>query len=126
MTDPEIMWDWIRAYGVPFYGTFWFIRGMKEYQFMYHRTIHQELKGILTCAGIDPDSKEAMEVTQASMQKMRQQASFHFAQPYFNTATIAGLFRMLLKALAQEYGVPFPLPSENESAPQTPWWAETV
>ena len=21
--DPEIMWDWIRAYGVPFYDTFW-------------------------------------------------------------------------------------------------------
>ena len=23
VTDPEIMWDWIRAYGVPLYETFW-------------------------------------------------------------------------------------------------------
>ena len=124
VTDPEIMWDWIRAYGVPFYGTFWFIRGMKEYQFIYHKTIRQELADILMCAGVAPDSEEAMEVTKACTQKMRQQASIHFAQPYFNTATIAGLFRMLLKALAQKYGVPFPIPSENESAPRTPWWAE--
>lgn len=124
VTDPEIMWDWIRAYGVPFYGTFWFIRGMKEYQFIYHKTIRQELADILMRAGVAPDSEEAMEVTKAYTQKMSQQASTHFAQPYFNTATIAGLFRMLLKSLAQKYGVPFPIPSKNESAPRTPWWAE--
>lgn len=124
VTDPEIMWDWIRAYGVPFYGTFWPIRGMKEYQFIYHKPIRQELADILTCAGVTPDSEEAMEVTKAYIQKMYQQASFHFAQPYFNTATIAGVFRMLLKALAQKYGVTFPISSENESVPQTPWWVE--
>lgn len=27
VTDPEIMWDWIRAYRVPFLETFWIIRG---------------------------------------------------------------------------------------------------
>lgn len=124
VTDPEIMWDWIRAYGVPFYETFWPIRGMKEYQFIYRKTIRQELAYILTCAGVAPDSEEATEVTEEYMQKMCQQASSHFTQPYFNTATIAGLYRMLLKALAQKYGVPFPAPSENESAPRTPWWAE--
>lgn len=124
MTDPEIMWDWIRAYRVPLYGTFRFICGMKEYKFIYHKTIHQELADILMCAGVAPDSEETMEVTKECMQKMRQQTSFHFAQPYFNTATIAGGFRMLLKALAQKYGVPVLIPSENESAPQTPWWAE--
>lgn len=97
---------------------------MKEYQFIYHKTIRQELTDILTCAGVAPDSEEAMEVTKAYTQKMRQQASVHFAQPYFNTATIAGLFRMLLKSLAQKYGVLFPIPSQNESAPQTPWWME--
>lgn len=29
--DPEIMWDWIMAYGVPFYNTLWGILGRKEY-----------------------------------------------------------------------------------------------
>lgn len=124
MADPEIMWDWLKAYGVPFYETFWFICGIKEYQFIYHKTVHQELEDILTCAGVAPDSEEATEVINTYTKKMCEQASFHFAQPYFNTATIAGLFRMLLKALAQKYGVPFPVPSENESSPRTPWWAE--
>lgn len=124
VADPEIMWDWIRAYGILPYETFWSVRGMKEYQFIYHKTIRQDLVDILKCAGIAPDSEEAMEVTNTYMQEMCRQASFHFAQPYFNTATIAGIFRMLLKALAKKYGVPFPIRSENESVPQTPWWAE--
>lgn len=124
VTDPEIMWDWIRAYGVPHYETFWPIRGMKEYQFIYHKTINQELADILKCAGVDPDSEEVEETVKTYIQEMFQQASFHFAQPYFNTATTAGIFRMFLKALARKYGVPFPIPSENEPAPRTPWWAE--
>ena len=68
MTDPEIMWDWVKAYGVPLYGTFWFIRGMKEYQFIYHKTIRQELADILMCAGVAPDGEEALEVTKAWLQ----------------------------------------------------------
>ena len=31
VADPEIMWDWLRAYGVPLYDTFWTIQGMDEY-----------------------------------------------------------------------------------------------
>ena len=27
VADPEVMWDWLRAYAVPFYDTFW--RNMK-------------------------------------------------------------------------------------------------
>lgn len=122
--DPEIMWDWIKAYGVPFYGSFWFVRGRKEYQFVYGKTISQELADIFMYVGIAPDSKEAVEVTKSCMQEMCQQASFHFGQPYFNTATLAGLFRMLLKSLAQKYKVSFPIPLENEATHRTPWWVE--
>ena len=124
VADPEIMWDWIRAYGVPLYGTFWIIRGMKEYQFIYHKTIRQELTDVLMCAGVPPDSEEAINVARAYTQEMCRQASVHFAQPYFNTATLAGIFRMLLKAFAQKYGVAFPIPSQNQSAPPIPWWVE--
>ena len=35
VADPEIMWDWIRAYGVSFYDTFWGCEGMREYKFIY-------------------------------------------------------------------------------------------
>lgn len=30
VADQEIMWDWIRAYGVSFYDTFWGCEGMRE------------------------------------------------------------------------------------------------
>lgn len=124
VTDPEIMWDWIKAYGVPFYGTFWSIRGMKEYQFIYHKTISQELTDILASAGIAPDSEEAQNMTRSCMQEMSQQASIHFAQPYLNTATIAGLFRMMLKSLARKYEVPFPILTKDSAVPRAPWWVE--
>ena len=31
VTDPSVMWDWIKAYKVPFYDTFREIMGHKEY-----------------------------------------------------------------------------------------------
>lgn len=124
MTDPEIMWDWLRAYKVPFYETFWSILGMKEYQFIYHKTVLQELKDILMCAGVAIDSEDALMETKASIKKMCSQASFHFSQQYFNTATTVGVLRMMLKDLSQEYGVVFPIPPKDESESRTPWWAE--
>lgn len=44
---------------------------------------------------------------------MMDEASLHFGQSYFNTATIAGVFRMLLKKLAKEYSVAFPATTED-------------
>lgn len=32
VADPEVMWDWLRAYGVPFYDTFWWVNGIEEYK----------------------------------------------------------------------------------------------
>lgn len=47
VTDPEIMWDWIKAYSVPFYDTFWGILGAKEYRFIYKKSFTQEIFDIL-------------------------------------------------------------------------------
>ena len=41
VSDPEIMWDWIKAYKVPLYETFWSIRGMKEYEFIYKKELSE-------------------------------------------------------------------------------------
>ena len=51
------MWDWIRAYGVPFYETFWNMRGMQEYKFMYHKNLSDEISDILCQANISPDDE---------------------------------------------------------------------
>ena len=43
VTDPEIMWDWLKAYKVPFYDTLWSILGLKEYRFIYKRSFFEDL-----------------------------------------------------------------------------------
>lgn len=31
--------------------------------------------------------------------------SIHYGQPYFNTATVAGIYRIILKQMAKEFNV---------------------
>ena len=121
VTDPEIMWDWIKAYGVPFYETFWGILGMKEYQFIYKTTFAQDLSDIIAAANLKFDDEiknKVNEITRTVMNK----AGIHFGHPYFNTATMAGIHRMTLKNFAEECGVEFPIKRGGDESPTTPWW----
>lgn len=88
VTDPEIMWDWIRAYGTPFYDTFWMLQGMKEYEIIYGKSFKEELKE----QKID-DEKRFKELFQEQIE----QTTFHYGHSYLNSATIAGVIRMVLK-----------------------------
>ncbi|MBQ7795470.1 MAG: HNH endonuclease [Lachnospiraceae bacterium] len=108
VSDPEIMWDWIKAYNVSLYNTFWVIQGMKEYEFIYKRSVQDELAYILEEAGYDEVHGGMEEVIKEVVRSAYQKASMHFGQPYFNTATMAGAYRMMLKELAEQYGVRFP------------------
>ena len=108
VSDPEIMWDWIKAYNVSLYNTFWVIQGMKEYEFIYKRSVQDELAYILEEAGYDEVHGSMEEVIKEVVRSTYQKASMHFGQPYFNTATMAGVYRMMLKELAEQYGVRFP------------------
>lgn len=112
VTDPDIMWDWIKSYSVPFYDTFWSILGQKEYAFIYKRTVIEELENL----GItDPDEiKDKFTIINKELIK---EASIHFGQPYFNTTTIAGLYRMFLKKLAKEMNKELEPPKADYS-----WW----
>lgn len=125
VTDPEIMWDWIRAYGVPFYETFWNIRGMQEYKFIYHKSLSDEISDILCQANISPDDERAGRLIKENLQSVHDKGSIHFGQPYLNTATMAGLYRMMLKHLAETLGVCFPVAAADEGKPRTPWWSIT-
>lgn len=40
---PEIMWDWLRAYRAVSPVTFWVEQGFREYEFMYKRSVQEEL-----------------------------------------------------------------------------------
>lgn len=86
--DPEIMWDWLKAYKTPFYDTFWIIEGFKEYQFIYGKSFKEEIRERNV-----KNFNTVKELIEAEFEK----ASFHFGQNYFNRATIAGILRMSLK-----------------------------
>ena len=104
VTDPEIMWDWIKAYKVPFYGTFWSIQAQEEYKRIYKNSLASDLKRIEQQAKTSSPS-EINDKIENSLRDLFQYASVHFGQPYLNTATLAGLYRMLVKKLAIEYNV---------------------
>lgn len=122
VTDPDIMWDWIKAYKVPFYETFWQIRGEKEYEFIYKKKISEEIQDILDQCGKSSSDAEVEAVLAQCIKSVSKEASIHFGQPYFNTATMAGLYRMMLKSFADSFGVTFPASSSNGQ--QKPWYAD--
>lgn len=112
VSDPDIMLDWIKSYRVPFYDTFWSILGQKEYEFMYGKSVVDELKSL----GIT-DSDEIKEKFTTINKELKNKASIHFGQPYFNTATVAGLYRMFLKKLAKDMGKELSVHKINYN-----WW----
>lgn len=92
ISDPEIMWDWLRAYGTSFYDTFWVIQGMKEYEIIYHKSLEEEF-----IVGKIDDFNKFNKIVQEQMKK----TTFHYGHPYLNKATMAGVFRMALKNYKQ-------------------------
>lgn len=97
VADPEIMWDWLRAYGVPLYDTFWTIQGMDEYKKIYGVSVMEEFRS----RGLQPDDPEVREL----QREVSQGASYHFGDPHLNVATLAGLQRMLFKAYDRWHGL---------------------
>ncbi len=121
VTDSDIMWDWIKSYKVPFYETFWSLKEIKEYEFIYGKNINDELIRIFNKAKILPDSKEAKAIINETLKEVNKNASIHFGQPYFNYSTMAGLYRMMLKQISKSLKVEFPL-EEKVTKTKSPWW----
>lgn len=107
VTDPEIMWDWLKAYKVPMYGTFGTIMGQREYQFIYGKDFWQELADILSRANLTLSDEICNDINSRIAKAIRETEN-HFGQPYLNPATIAGVYRMVLKEIAERYTVKFP------------------
>jgi hypothetical protein len=92
VSDPEIMWDWLKAYKCEFYDTFWSIQSMYEYQKIYGISFEKEL--------ISRNIEERMMLS--ILKKQFRKASIHFGNPEFNVATIAGILRIFLKEYDKE------------------------
>lgn len=112
VSDPDIMWDWIKAYKVTFYNTFWSIQGFKEYEYIYKKTLEEDIKYILDKAellqGEEGEQKIIEDIKNFVHELMQNDASVHFGQSYLNTATVAGVYRMMVKKLAEKYDVEIP------------------
>ncbi|MCM3749266.1 HNH endonuclease [Paenibacillus pasadenensis] len=87
IANKDIMWDWLRAHKATFYNTFWVKQGMKEYNFIYGKSLEDEFaeRGITDVSNFNEIVREQMEKT-----------TFHFGHPYLNSATLAGVFRVSL------------------------------
>lgn len=97
VADPEIMWDWLKAYKVTFYETFWIMQGMKEYEKIYSVTFREELES----RGVNDEDAEEIRALIGEQMKM---VSFHFGDPHLNVATLAGVLRMVLKEYDRRHG----------------------
>lgn len=123
--DPEIMWDWLNAYKVSFYDSFWTIVGQKEYEFIYGQSFNNDLKRIRESSTKVKDKKDILELEKEKLLHAMEKTGIHFGQPYFNTATVAGVLRMMLKDIANELEVDFPFKDKQENQKQ-PWWVKHV
>lgn len=117
ITDSEIMWDWIRAYGIAMYDTFWGSLGMKEYKFIYYKSFYDELDEL----GVEND-KDFEQFMKSAIREVFKETSYHFGHPYMNMATCAGMYRMLLKKIAKRYGKELSPPDYD--TPRKPWWMD--
>lgn len=101
--DPEIMWDWLRAYRAVSPVTFWVEQGFREYEFMYKRSVQEELD-FLQKHGVELHPENLM----LDVSENAGGATRHFGISHASPATFAGLLRHYLKTKAKSAGVELP------------------
>lgn len=118
--DPEIMWDWLKAYSTNNVVPFSMALAVREYKFIYGQSPLKELEQILKETNKQESDFDFNEIKQ-QLFSVGNGTSTHFGQPYLNTSTYAGFMRMFLKDLALKYGVEFPKEISEEEY-KTPWY----
>ena len=91
------MWDWLHAYAVSFYDTFWQLQGAEEYEKIYSVSLNDEFRA----RGLTAENEREF---QELLQKQISKTSYHFGDPHLNIATLAGLYRMAFKELDRIQG----------------------
>ena len=92
-------------------------RAIKFSSFMY--------KMLIESSTVEVTEENVQNILQEKMSSIANKANVHFGQPYLNTATMAGLYRMMLKELANELGVEFPIKEEKVQS-KSPWWLNSI
>lgn len=102
IADVDIMFDWIKAYREEYPHDFWFHAAMKEYAFVYGKSVEDEIRALLERCGKRGSEHEVEAFAQLKLlsNEASVKAICHFGQPYLNTATQAGLLKIALRELS--------------------------
>lgn len=79
------MWTWLRAHAVSYYGTYWYLRGVREYELIF---------GKRPLADIE-ESNEILSKINAVISRYIGQTSTHWGQGKLNPSTVAWLLRQV-------------------------------
>lgn len=82
------MWTWLRAHAVSIYGTYWHLRGLREYEFIFKSK---------PFAGLEPDATLQQRVHEVIERYMRK-TNTHWGQGKLNPSTVAWLIRQAEQA----------------------------
>lgn len=82
-------------------------------------------KMLIESSTVEVTEENVQNILQEKMSSIANKANVHFGQPYLNTATMAGLYRMMLKELANELGVVFPIKEEKVQS-KSPGWLNSI
>ena len=83
------MWDWLKANKTPFYNTFFQKRALKEYEFIYDKNFFDELRERDIISQRDLELFFNLPIGRSVN---------HFAHPWKNDSTEAGILRMRIEA----------------------------
>jgi hypothetical protein len=90
--DPDFMWTWLRAHASSAYGSYWYQRGFREYEFVYRKK---------PFAGLERSDAMLIRLNEEVGRYIRR-TNTHWGQGKLNPATIAWLLRHVEKALSNE------------------------
>lgn len=80
--DPRFMWIWLRATCVPFYDSYWTIRGNFEFEQMFGRLPFSEIEL----------SESQKQLAEKFFEEEIRNATIHFGEGRMNPSTIACIF----------------------------------
>ena len=112
VADPEIMWEWLKAYNTHSITSLGVLMALREYKFIYKNSFTHDAEYILNKANITEESESAR--IKEDLFSIGKGTSTHFGQQYLNTATLVGMMRMFLKDLALKHGVEFPVKNDDD------------
>ena len=95
--------------------------GLKEYYFIYRRTVREEIEEIVKKSNRSYSEEEQDRFLKNIPEELNKRVSIHFGQHYLNVAPVAGALRMIIKDLANELGVNLDELEQKEKLPIS-WW----